>query len=102
MAYRGERLEQVGRRGAVPKDRLPRLVTFRDTADPTSVERVDPDDLASTFGPGVRLESVTLEIVDQEPGTRGRACGEMVPWLEAVRPRTRDAHVPLIRQLPFD
>lgn len=55
----------------VPPDAYPRLVTFTDIDDPASVQLVDPDDLAATFGPGTRLQSITLEITD-EPVTQGR------------------------------
>ena len=49
------------------KDRiLPMLVTFRDIADPASVERVDPGNLAATFGPGVRLRRITVEVTDDD------------------------------------
>ena len=54
----------------LPADGLPVLVTFDDIADPTSVERVDPADLTASFGPGVELKAVTLEITD-EPVTVG-------------------------------
>ncbi len=40
----------------------PWLVTFKDINDPTSVQKVDPDDLAAHFGQGVRLKRITLEI----------------------------------------
>jgi hypothetical protein len=33
----------------------PLLVTFADINDPASVQRVDPDDLAASFGPGYAL-----------------------------------------------
>ncbi|MEO9613403.1 MAG: hypothetical protein ABJG86_09285 [Nitratireductor sp.] len=49
----------------VPPERYPPLVTFTDIADPTTVKRVDPDDLAATFGPGVALKRITLEITDE-------------------------------------
>ncbi len=42
---------------------LPILVRFRDINDPTSVERVDPDNLAASFGPGVTLVNASIEIV---------------------------------------
>lgn len=47
----------------VPLNDLPLLVRFRDIADPRSVERVDPSDLAQKFGPGVRLRSASLAVV---------------------------------------
>lgn len=42
----------------------PMMVTFGDEADPTSVAEVDPDDLAATFGEGVKLKRVTAELTD--------------------------------------
>lgn len=42
----------------------PMLVTFGDLDDPTSVERVDPDDLAMTFGEGISLGRITVQITD--------------------------------------
>ena len=56
----------------VPEYQYPMLVTFADIADPTSVALVDPANLAASFGPGVRLKSVTLEVTD-EPVTVGEA-----------------------------
>jgi len=43
----------------------PMLVTFDDLTDPMSVKLVDPANLAASFGPGVRLKSVTLEVTDE-------------------------------------
>ena len=57
----------------VPKDRaqyLPYMVRFRDLSDPKTVEQVDPADLAKTFGPGVRLKSLTVQVTDT-PVTKG-------------------------------
>ena len=68
--------EVQGKRGraagviAVPEVQYPMLVTFGDIADPASVTLVDPADLAASFGPGVRLKSVVLEVTD-EPVTEG-------------------------------
>lgn len=50
----------------------PMLVTFKDITDPTSVKRVDPDDLAASFGAGYRLKSITVQVTD-EPVTVGIA-----------------------------
>lgn len=72
--HRRDWLARIGRlKGArtVPPKLYPLLVTFGDVADPTSVRRVDPADLAASFGPGIRLKSITLEITD-EPVTEGR------------------------------
>lgn len=63
----------------VPEVQYPMLVTFGDIADPASVKLVDPTDLAASFGPGVRLKSVTLEVTD-EAVTLGRVEG-VLGWL---------------------
>ena len=74
-------LDQVNWRkpkGELPFKYLPMLVRFRDPNDPTSVERVDPLDLASSFGPGVTLKSAFVEITD-DPLTRGIEA--RFPWV---------------------
>ena len=48
----------------LPIDRLPALVRFRDAADPTSAEAVEPNDFEASFGPGVRLLRASMEITD--------------------------------------
>jgi hypothetical protein len=67
-------IRKLGRSASVgrtePIRKLPTLVRFRNLSDPKTVELVDPSDLAKSFGPGVKLKSITLTIVD-EPLTRG-------------------------------
>lgn len=63
----------------VPPEAMPLLVTFTDIADPTTVTRVDPDDLAASFGPGYRLNSITLEITDERV-TEGKL-EKVLGWL---------------------
>jgi hypothetical protein len=75
----------------VPQSQLPSLVRFRDLNNPKSVELVDANDLAKSFGVGVTLKSATIEMVDQgywplnqmgltgEPITRG--IENRLPWL---------------------
>lgn len=46
-------------------DRLPMLVRFRDMNDPKTVELVDPNDLAASFGEGVKLKSATIEMTNE-------------------------------------
>jgi hypothetical protein len=65
-------------RGDVPFKYLPMLVRFRDLSDPTSVERVDPSDLAASFGPGVKLDRMSIEITDAV-ATKGIEA--VLPWL---------------------
>ena len=48
----------------------PRMVTFADLDDPTSVELVNPDNLAASFGEGVKLKRITVQITDA-PVTEG-------------------------------
>lgn len=60
-------------------DHMPMLVTFKDITDPKTVELVDPFDLSASFGPGVSLKAVTLEIT-KERVTEGRV-EEMLEWL---------------------
>jgi hypothetical protein len=51
-------------------DNYPYMVRFRDPADPKSVEQVDPDNLAKTFGPGYRLKSLSIQMTG-DPVTSG-------------------------------
>lgn len=59
----------------------PMLVTFRNIEDPTSVELVDPDDLAASFGEGVKLKRITVQITD-DPVTTG--IEKRLGWLRPV------------------
>lgn len=63
-----------------PKD-YPMLVRFRNINDPKTVEQVDPDDLAKSFGPGVKLRRITVQITD-EPVTRNIV--KSLPWLPKI------------------
>jgi hypothetical protein len=58
----------------------PMLVTFSDLADPASVKRVEPNDFAASFGSGVRLKRITVEITD-DPVTTG--IEKRLLWLSA-------------------
>jgi hypothetical protein len=62
----------------LPPKLYPHFLRFRDIKDPATAELVDPDDLAKSFGTGVRLVRVTIEITG-EPVTRG--IKEVLPWL---------------------
>ena len=57
---------------------LPLLFRFGDTADQATAELVFPDNLAASFGPGVNLTEVTVEITN-DPITRGIV--NTLPWL---------------------
>ena len=58
------------------------LVTFGDLDDPTSVEEVDPDDLAATFGEGVSLKRITVQMTDDLVTT---GIEERLGWLGKIR-----------------
>ncbi len=55
---------------ALKPDQYPLLVTFDDINDPASVKRVNPANLEATFGPGYRLNGITLSLTT-EPVTKG-------------------------------
>jgi hypothetical protein len=75
-----KRVQAASGRGPItlPQQLYPHFLHFRDIKDPTTVELVDPDNLEKSFGPGVRLVRVTIEITD-EPVTRG--IRKILPWL---------------------
>lgn len=74
-----EQLSQMRSRKTVPLDSYPLLVTFNDINDPKTVKKVDPNNLAATFGPGVRLKTITLKITD-EPVTEGKVEEALAWW----------------------
>jgi hypothetical protein len=60
----------------------PLLVTFTDIRDPKTVARVDPDDMAKSFGAGVTLRRITLQVTD-DPVTTG--IEKRLAWLRNHR-----------------
>ena len=81
----------------LPQQLYPVFLRFRDIKDRATVERVDPDDLAKSFGSGVRLVRVTIEITD-DPVTRG--IRNVLPWLS--RKSVGYLPVPMAPDLPLD
>ena len=71
-------VKRVAGRADVPEESRPILVRFRDIDDPKSVEIVDADDLASAFGPGVRLRRITAEITNDRMTEK---LEDILPWL---------------------
>lgn len=59
-------------------DEYPLLVRFRDINDPASVEKVDPSNLAASFGPGVSLKRITIAVTNDGVTTGIR---ERLHWL---------------------
>ncbi len=72
-------LNRAKPKGEVPIANLALLVRFRDPNDPTTVDRVDPYNLAASFGAGVKLLRATVEITD-DPLTTG--IEKKLRWLD--------------------
>lgn len=75
-----DRLYRMRETRALPRELYPTLVTFRDINDPASVEKVDPDNLEATFGPGYRLASTEIAITSN-PKTSGKIT-RIIPWIK--------------------
>ncbi len=65
--------------GTIPPSDYPLMVTFDDIAKPETVRLVDPADLAASFGPGVTLKAVTLEVTE-DAVTSGQVEGVLRWW----------------------
>lgn len=63
----------------VPFERLPLLARFRDPTDPMSAERVEPANIATRLGAGVRLRKVTAQITDDPVSPP--AIRQKMPWI---------------------
>lgn len=50
-------------------EHYPIMVRFRDIRDPRSVEAVDPDNLSASFGTGVRLKRIVVQVTDDPVAT---------------------------------
>lgn len=75
----------------------PMLVTFGDLADPTSVAEIDPDDLAATFGDGVKLKCITVELTD-DPVTTG--IEDRLGWLDDAFAHDTSKDGPFYKKYP--
>jgi hypothetical protein len=60
----------------------PMLVRFRDMQVPNSVEEVNPNDLQSKFGNGLKLKRIIVQITDDKPTF---AIEHYLPWLNKYR-----------------
>jgi hypothetical protein len=81
IAYFIDSLNRLKPSGDISPRSLGLLVRFRDPNDPRTVERIDPENLAASFGAGVWLKRATIEIVD-EPLTTG--IEKRLPWLDGL------------------
>jgi hypothetical protein len=82
-----DQVERAPRNRSVPiaAESYPLLVTFTDLADPKTVRRIDPGNLAASFGPGYVLKAITLEITDEK--TSGGRIENILRWLAWPRER---------------
>lgn len=81
---RNDGLAELSRQRAVRHlgaNQLPILVTFRNINDPKTLVVVDPNELPTTFGPGVQFKSATIEVTDAPIGT---GIEETLPWLRTI------------------
>ncbi|WP_298305592.1 hypothetical protein [uncultured Erythrobacter sp.] len=69
-------------KGTMRLDGWPMLVTFDDISDPTSIKKVDPFNLAATFGEGVELKRITVQVTD-DPVTTG--IEQRLEWLGQLK-----------------
>jgi hypothetical protein len=79
------KLRQLERKSGwvdVPIDALPMLVRFRDINDPWSAEKVDPRNLSATFGEGVELLHVSLELTNDPISEMP---GNWPAWMKALK-----------------
>ena len=72
----------------------PMLVRFQNIANPATIETVQPDDLAASFGRGVKLHRIRLQLTN-DPVTRG--IEERLKWL----PSQRGSLIPIPRGTPI-
>jgi hypothetical protein len=66
-----------------PLKSLPMLARFRNPQDPATAERVDPSNLAATFGTGVHLVRVTAQITNDPPAEP--SIENKLPWIRTLR-----------------
>jgi hypothetical protein len=83
-----------------PPDGYPMLVTFDDLTKPETVQKVDPDNLDQSFGPDVKLKSITVALTT-EPVTVG--IKNRLPWLRNLRGGLMKVqpNTPLPRPIPL-
>ncbi|KEQ52874.1 hypothetical protein [Sphingobium chlorophenolicum] len=76
----------------VPLSDYPLLITFADTADPKSVQQVDPVDLVAALDVEAKIKHVTVERTDQDVSS---GIGKRLGWLGVYpEPRLDNAFKP--------
>jgi hypothetical protein len=69
----------VGTKAKLKPSNYPLLVTFGDINDPSTVQKVLPNNLFESFGDGVSLTAITLEMSDEKQSSAGMR--RMLHWL---------------------
>jgi hypothetical protein len=69
VAAVGEFSNSNGKRGELPLKDYPIMVTVSDIRDPKTFEQLNPMDLATYFGPDVRLKRISVEVIDEKVTT---------------------------------
>lgn len=86
----------------VPQDLWPRMVTFEDIEDPTTIQLVNPYELTDKFGADYELRRLTIQAT-KEPLTEGKV-EAVLRWLpnynEWLKPKDANLDKQLIS--PFD
>lgn len=77
----------------------PRLVQFKNLRDPMSMTTIKPDALAASFGPGVRLKRITIQMTN-DPVTTG--IEKRIPWIDHLDRYLADPKNPFTSTLPGD
>ena len=72
----------------------PLLVRFRNISDPATVEQVKQDNLAASFGSGVKLKRITVQLTDDSVTT---GIEKKLGWL----PRQQGSLIPVPRGTPI-
>lgn len=77
----------------------PLLVTFADNNDPTSLVRVDPADLAISFGAGVKLKRIIVDVTKEDVTT---GIEKRLGWLNHLDQFRRNKSNPFTSKLPSE
>lgn len=83
----------------LPSSAYPMLVRFQNVSDPTTVEKVEPGNLAGAFGEGMRLRRITVEMTDDRL-TEG--IEQRLPWLDNLERYRRDPQNRFTSVLPSE
>lgn len=86
----------------IPKAQYPQLAFFRDRRKLVSIERVDPENMAASFGRGVEIKRISLEITSESVTDN---ISKEIPWVN-IKPEdsldnsfTRSTSTPTFAQL---